>query len=156
MPQSPFDPALTQELLQREMDKEDTQKRFATPPEAAPSPVTALSPKMAMLLGQAADSASTLHFLTKKDPGHEANPALQFFNKSPLTVIPTAVAGNVGYGLLHKLLSKVSPKAADTAAGLLGGYHMGLGASNMQSKRNGGISSYQNVIDKLTLDGKRK
>lgn len=155
MPQSSFDPTLMQELLHREMDKEDQTKRFATPAEAAPSPVTSLSPKMSMLLGQAADSASTLHFLTKKKPMKEMNPALQFFNKSPMSVIPTAIAGNLGYGLLHKLISKVSPKAADTTAGLLGGYHMALGASNMQPKRNG-VGAYRNAVDKLTIDGKRK
>ena len=116
--------------------------RLRLPSSAGPSPI---SPKMALILGSLADSASTASFLSK---GYkEGNPALQIFNRKPWTVAPMAAGGAVGYALLHKLLSKKYPKLADTIAGGLGAYHGALAGSNMDLKS--GNNSYQAAVEKL-------
>lgn len=150
---SPFDPRLMQELVNRELAAQtlDEKRRADIAPEshsAAPAGMETTSPMKAMLLGQALDSASTYAFL--KQGRHESNPALQYMNKSAASVIPSAVAGGAGYALLYKALHKSHPKAADTLAGLLGGYHMALGASNLEGPSKG-ENSYSAVVRDLAI-----
>jgi len=104
------------------MGQPDTQSS----PQAKP-----LSPKMALLLGNAADSASTYTFLKAK-MGKERNPAMSFFNEKPWTVIPTGIAANYGYSKLYDMLHKRKPKIADAIAGLVGGWHGALAGNNME------------------------
>lgn len=139
------DPKLMEEMVRRELAKDSIRPKVSAPaPETKP-----LSPKMAMLLGGAADAASTYGFLQKE--GHrEGNPAFSYFNKKPWTVLPTSAAVGAGYLGLHKLLSKFSPKVADTAAGLLGGHQMALAGKNTQNVTNpspGGGGSLNQVTN---------
>lgn len=128
-----FEPALLQELVERELHKEKMTEQVMPKPEGKEyRPATPLSPKMAMLLGGLADAASTYGFL-KSGKMEEGNPMFKYFNKAPWSVIPTAAAVGLGYNTLHNLISKKSPKAADTIAGLLGGYQMALGGSNIEN-----------------------
>lgn len=154
------DPALINELVQRELQKGRPAQEYAIRPEEAPKPldITSLGPKAAMMLGGAADVASTISFL-KRGTGKEKNPAFQYFNDHPMTVLPTAAAVGTGYHYLHKLLSKKSPKLANTIGGLLGGYQMGLGGRNFentfnqQEGRKERQSSYVGVTEALRLKG---
>lgn len=142
---NPFDPELMNQLMARktaEWDAQDKAKASVQPmPESSPTPVETLSPKLAMLVGQGLDSASTYAFL--KQGQHEANPALQYMNNSANSVIPSALAGGLGYTLLYNMLHKNHPKIADTAAGLLGGFHMALGGHNLEPQTH---NSYDAVL----------
>jgi hypothetical protein len=158
-----FDQELINQLVQRELQKEKAAETYTIKPEEQPAPFnpTTMSPKMAMMLGGAADVASTLSFL-KRGTGKEKNPAFQYFNKNPMAVLPTAAAVGTGYHLLHKLLSKKSPKLANTIGGLLGGYQMGLGGRNFENTFNQQEgkkerkSSYVGVTEELRLKGNQQ
>lgn len=142
----PFD-ELLDELVAREVSKERKQTTMRPLPEKQSRPGgPTLSPKMALILGSLADSASTYAFL--KQGRREANPALQVFNKRHETVIPMGAAGAVGYSLLYDLLAKRSPRMANTLAGLLGGYHGALAGNNLQGEAP---DSYGATVKELTL-----
>ena len=139
-----LDNKLIDEMVKQQM----RQEKFDPPRDAkAPEKSKTIGPKTALLMGSLADSASTYAFL--KRGGKEANPALQYFNSKPWSVIPTAAAGAAGYNALHGLIKRKSPKIADTLAGLLGGYHTALAGSNMQPNR--GTGSYEKVVRDLQL-----
>ena len=146
-----MNPALVQQLIDRELQKERMTAQVMPKQEQAPSSPKPLSPKMAMMLGGAADAASTYTFL-KNGSGTEANPMFQYFNKNPWTVLPTSAATGLGYHYLHKLLKSKSPKIAATTAGLLGGYQMALGGNNMERHNS---NSYQGAVNDLQLRGQR-
>jgi hypothetical protein len=95
-------------------------REFMPLQEAESSHAAPLSPKRAMPLGGLADAASTYAFL-KRGTGHEGNPMFQYFNQRPWTVIPTAAAGRLLYSLAYDRLRRLSPRAADIAAGIVGG-----------------------------------
>lgn len=151
-----FDPELINQLVQRELNKTKVAEEYAIRPEEKPAPpnVEAISPKAAMLIGGLMDSASTFNFL-KRGTAKEGNPAFKYFNKNPWAVIPTSAAVGTGYHFLHKLLGKISPKIADTTAGLLGGYQMGLGGRNFQNSFDSGKDegSMSTVTRDLRLKG---
>ena len=138
-----FSPELLNELVQRELTKEK-QQAFMRPEAPKPSiPATPLSPKAALILGGLTDVGGT-YIALKHQGARETNPAFQFFNKHPWSIAPTAAAVGLGYAGLHKLLKKVNPKFADKAAGLLGGYQMALGASNVEDEP---VNSMQSVAE---------
>lgn len=118
---------LVDELVKRQIAEESfiPKHEDKVPVQAKP-----LSPKIAMLLGNAADSASTYAFL--KQGRKETNPAMKFFNNKHWSVIPVGIAANYGYGKLYDLLRKKNPKIANTAAGLLGGWHGALAGQNVE------------------------
>ena len=142
---------LMDELIQRELKQTKAIEEFIPKPPEPSTPPTPLSPKMAMLLGGAADAASTYGFL-KQGGMREGNPMFQHFNKNPWTVLPTSAATGIGYHYLHKLLKSKAPKIANTAAGLLGGYQMALGGNNLE-RQNG--NSYQGAMNDLQLKGNK-
>jgi len=140
MSQSLVNPELVDQLVQRQIAQDEKTKSMQMPePSRGPEP-TPLDPKIALLLGQAADSASTYAFL-KKGTGREANPALGYMNGRPWSVIPSSIAGAAGYSLLHKFLSKKSPKVANTLAGLVGGFHGALAGANMEDEPGGSFKA---------------
>jgi hypothetical protein len=148
--------ALMRELIDREVAKDmsrERQQRLLQPSsESAPQTPTTLNPLQALLLGSLADSASTYAFL--KQGRREENPALQYFNARPWSVIPTAAAGAVGYKALYELMRRKSPRTADTLAGLLGGYHTALAAANtenFQQSHRGTGGSYGRTVDRLFI-----
>lgn len=135
---------MVQEILKRSITEQESRDKMAppvTPVTPNPEPV---SPLKALLMGSLADSASTYSFL-KHGAAKEGNPALQYFNKSPNSVIPSAAAGAAGYALLYKLLHKVNPKIADTIAGGLGAFHSELAGHNIRPSVSQG--SYKSVSD---------
>ncbi len=150
-----FDPELINQLVQRELQKTKMAEEYAIKPEEqqARPEVKALDPKLAMVLGGAADAASTYGFLKSKK-GREGNPAFKYFNGRPWAVIPTAAAIGTGYHYLHKFLKNKNPKVADTMAGLIGGYQAALGGENVEgtlAPKDGG--SYRRTVNDLTLNG---
>lgn len=137
-----FNPDLVKELVLREDETNRRQQAMEPEPKPVAKSPAPLDPKLALLLGSVADSASTYNFL--KNGGREANPALQIFNKKPWTVLPMGVAGALGYHGLYKLVHKVSPGLADNVAGLIGGFHTGLSGENFEKNPT---NSYRSVMD---------
>lgn len=142
--------ALVDELVARDSRAEDATRTVMPHRELKPSGLSPrpLSPKMALLLGQAADSASTLKFLTDGSGMQEHNPIFQMFNRNPLSVIPIGVAGNIGYALAYELLKRKAPKIADTLGGLIGGLHMTLAGDNLQPDEHRGTVYYGTKLPK--------
>jgi hypothetical protein len=140
-----FDQSLMDELIQREIKKSTAIEEFM-PKEKQPTPQTnPMDPKWAMMLGGAADAASTYNFL-RNGSMKEGNPAFSYLNKSPWTVIPTAAAAGTGYHFLHKFLKSKSPKIANTLAGLLGGFQMALGGNNFEQSSNNSLEAATNDL----------
>jgi hypothetical protein len=140
-----MNPQLMDQLIHRELKQQKAIEEFMPKPEQpAPSP-RPMDPKWSMLLGGAADAASTYKFL-KDGSMREGNPAFAYFNKRPWTVLPTAAGVGLGYHFLHKFLKSKAPKVADTAAGLLGGYQMALGGNNMEQSNSNSFSGAANDL----------
>lgn len=132
MPDSLID-TLVQRYVNNDMAAEQKQRQFDGPSETKGSSSAApLSPKMALLLGSLADSASTFNFLGSGS-GRESNPALQVFNKSRWSVLPAAAGGLYGYSKIYDALHSKHPKVADTLAGILGGWHGALAGNNLET-----------------------
>lgn len=129
-----FGQELIDQLVQRELQKNKMAQTYAIKPEEQQAPVapTTLSPKLAMLLGNLGDAASTYGAL-KSGNGQESNKTFGYFNKHPWTVLPTAAATTLGMTMLHKALSRMSPKVADTVAGLQGGFQAAAAGNNLES-----------------------
>lgn len=145
--------ALIDELVQREIHKDKLRAQVAPREESRPNDVRPLNPKTALLLGGLMDAASTYTFLSNGS-GTEGNPGVKFAEQHPWTMVPLAAGVGTGYHYLHKLLAKSKPKAADTLAGLVGGFQTALGARNFQYANEAGrTKSSADVV--ATLDPAR-
>lgn len=123
---------LIAELIKRQMDEQEMAERFAPEPSPSVPELSTLTPKQALLLGGLGDAASTYTFL-KRGKGVEGNAMLAFTKNKPLPTAMGALGGTLSALALHKLLSKKYPKLADTLAGGLGAYQMGLTSENFKN-----------------------
>lgn len=148
-----MNPELMDQLIQRELKQSKAIEEFMPKPPAPSPPTKPLNPKVAMLLGGAADAASTYKFL-KDGSGRESNPMFSYFNGRPWAVIPTAAAAGLGYNTLHSLIKKKSPKVADTIAGLLGGHQMALAGHNVALRGNSALMAQEDLNPNIIRDRK--
>lgn len=134
--------ALVDELVKRQIAEEKFTPRDNNGTPTQPTPV---SPMLALLAGQLADTGSTYAFLkTRSRP--EANPALQFLNRGAAEkVLPLGAAGALGYLTAYKLLHRNHPGLANILAGLVGGYHGALAGNNVEHEA--GNSYYRAARD---------
>jgi hypothetical protein len=153
-----FNELLRRAIAESEKDSKqrewgDTMQRYDAPP--AVMGAEPLNPLMTLFAGQALDTASTYNFLKRKT-GREDNAMFSnvLTQEHPENALIGGAAGAAGYYLAHKLLSKISPRLADTAAGIVGGYHMGLGGENFDPSRRESWSD--GIFAKLAAERNRK
>jgi len=134
--------AMLNELVQREIAKEDRAARFAPRPEPNGSiPVTPLNPALASVGGAALDAISTYRFL-KNGTGTEGN-AL-YAHGSPLS---TAAIGAATGPLVYLLLKQTAPALAKLWGAQVGAHQLGLGALNFDASND--RSSFDKLNQKL-------
>jgi len=152
-----MDSPLFNQMIKQAMEQDPRMSEAVLPPkqpERQTSPVPKpMSPHKALILGSLADSASTAMFLSKGR--REANPALSVLNKDPWMIAPLAAGGALGYHLLHKLISKKSPKVADTLAGGLGSYHLAIAGNNMEPNTEEGHADRLRTVHEDMRLGKK-
>lgn len=115
---------LLQPLVQREIAKEDMQRRFApeveqSPPETKPLPVW-----LASVMGAGMDAASTYKFLHNGN-GQEDNPTWR-----GLSPAASSFGVVVNGPLTYLLLKQKWPKLADMFGAQFGATQFGTGAEN--------------------------
>jgi hypothetical protein len=127
---------LAQEMLQRELAREERNMDFDRPvyalPEAPRS--TAVDPELAATMGVLADAASTYSFL-KRRTGEESNPMFQ--GMSPAGTAASVVGAGAGFRALRALMRRKGFEGlADVLAGNQGGYQGLIAAHNLHYSKD--------------------
>jgi hypothetical protein len=133
-----INPQILDDLVKRQIEAEQMQKRFAPDAADAPAPEGSLNPSLLTALGAAADGISTYRFL-KKGTGTEDNALFNgaVSNNPAMTGAIAAGTGLIGPLLAKVLKNKLPESVIDAVIANLGARTTASAAANFEGNADG-------------------
>lgn len=129
-----IDPQHIEQLVKRQAEAEEMQKRFASPSTPAASQ-TELDPSLMAVLGAAADGLSTYQFL-KRGTAQEDNAMFGGLENKPGLTAMSVTGTGLAAPLLGKLMKKKLPQGLiDAIVANIGGRSLAAAGANFDGAR---------------------
>lgn len=140
-----FEPALLQQLVQRELAKDKLRSSFETSAPEKPIGVSPLPPKVASILGGVMDAAGT-YYMLKTGKQTEDNKLLSGLNNHPEGVGAVAGLSTLALQPLFDLLAKRWPGVSKAVQSNLGALQLGYGTANFGNDRRAARDVYSEAV----------